>query len=92
MKEYKLLKVSRTIFKILAWVILVLGVVVGVIVLIAGGGAIPAAVPGGVPAPAPRAAGLVFMIMGAFYFFILYTISEIIGILLDIKASCAKTI
>jgi len=87
MKEYKFLKTARTIFKVLAWVVLGLGIVVGAIVLITGGAA-PMVTPDGIAAPqTPRAAGVVFMIMGAFYFLILYTISEVIGILLDMKGS-----
>ena len=91
MKEYKFLKVSRTIFKVLAWVILVLGTLVGLVVLIVGGGVIPTA-PGGAAVPTPRAAGLVFIFMGALYFLLLYTVSEVIGILLDIKSSCKSII
>ena len=88
MKEYKFLKTARTIFKVLAWLVLGLGVIVGIIVLVTGGAITGAITPQGTPIPAtPKAAGLVFMIMGALYFLILMTISEVIGILLDIKGS-----
>ncbi len=90
MKEYKFLKVARTIFKVLAWLVLGLGIIVGIIVLITGG-AIPtgALTPQGTPIPStPKAAGLIFMVMGALYFLILYAISEIIGLLLEIKETC----
>lgn len=90
MKEYRFLKVARTIFKVLAWLVLVLGILVGIIVLITGG-AVPtdALTPQGIPIPqTPKAAGLIFMVMGALYFLILYTISEIIGLLLEIKETC----
>jgi hypothetical protein len=90
MKEYKFLKSARVIFKVLSWIVLGLGIVVGIIVLITGGGA-PVLTPDAeVIEATPRAAGLVFMLMGAFYFLILYTISEFINILLDIKGSCSK--
>jgi hypothetical protein len=90
MKEYKFLKAARIIFKVLGWVVLGLGIVVGVIVLVTGGGA-PVLTPDAeVIEATPRSAGLVFMLMGAFYFLILYTISEIINILLDLKGSCSK--
>ncbi len=90
MKEYKFLKVARTIFKVLAWLVLGLGIIVGIIVLITGG-AMPtgALTPQGTPIPqTPKAAGLIFMIMGALYFLILYTFSEVIAILLEIKETC----
>lgn len=89
MKEYKFLKVTRNIFKVLAWVVLALGIIIGIVVIITGVSTITPVSPGGIP-PTPKVAGVVFMIMGAFYFLILYTISEIIGILLDIRTSCIK--
>ena len=90
MKEYKFLKLSSTIFKVLAWLVLSLGIIVGLIVLITGGNIPTGAItPQGVSIPpTPKAAGLVFMIMGTLYYLILYTISEIINILLDIKGTC----
>jgi hypothetical protein len=89
MKEYKFLKAARVIFKVLSWLVLGLGIVVGAIVLITGGGA-PALTPDAeIVEATPRAAGFVFMLMGAIYFLILYTISEIINILLDLKGSCS---
>jgi hypothetical protein len=91
MKEYKFLKAARIIFKVLSWVVLGLGVVAGAAVLITGGGA-PVLTPDAeVIEATPRAAGFVFMLMGALYFIILYTISEIICILLDLKGSCNKS-
>jgi len=92
MKEYKFLKSARMVFKILGWVALGLGVVTGAIVLVTGGGA-PTITPQGIEIPAtPRMAGLIFMVMGAFYFLILYTISEVINILLDLKGCCNKPV
>ena len=90
MKEDKFLKTARTIFKVLAWLVLSLGIIVGAIVLVTGGNVPTGAItPQGTPIPAtPKAAGLVFMIMGALYFLILYTMSEVIGILLDLKECC----
>ena len=90
MKEYKFLKIARIIFKILAWVVLGLSVITGLIVLITGA---PAVTPPGAEAvPQARAAGLIFILMGGFYFLLLFTISEIIGLLLDMKGASAKTV
>jgi len=92
MKEYKFLKIACTIFKALSWAVLGIGILTGAIVLITGGGA-PVITPQGVEIPStPRAAGLLFMLMGAFYFLIMYTISEIINILLDLKGCCNKPV
>lgn len=93
MKEYKFLKAARTIFKVLAWLVLSLGVIVGIIVLITGGNIPTGAItPQGTPVPpTPKAAGLIFMVMGALYFLVLYTLSEMISILLDIKGTCKPT-
>jgi|GEM_PF-722750 len=90
MKEYKFLKVARTIFKILAWLVLSLGIIVGIIVLITGSNIPTGAItPQGTPVPpTPKAAGLIFMVMGTLYFLVLYTISEIISLLLDFKSTC----
>jgi hypothetical protein len=90
MKEYKFLKSARIIFKALSWIVLVLGIVAGGIVLVTGGNA-PVITPDAeVIEATPRSAGVVFMLMGGIYFLILYTISEIISILLDLKASHVK--
>ncbi|UCH12053.1 MAG: hypothetical protein JSW18_04340 [Candidatus Omnitrophota bacterium] len=90
MKEYKFLKVARAVFKVLAWLVLSLGIIVGIIVLVTGGAISTAALTpqGTTVPPTPKAAGLVFMIMGALYFLILYTISEVIGLLLEIRETC----
>lgn len=90
MDKYKFLRVARVIFKVLAWVSVGLGLVLGLIMLITGGQ--PTTMPDGtVVPPPPRAVGLIFMVVGAVYFLILFTISEIIGLLFDIKDSCVRT-
>lgn len=86
MKKYKFLKTACVIFKVLSWLVLSIMMIVGLMVLITGAPIVP---PGAEQAiPAPRAAGVVFMITGIFYFLLLYTISEIIALLLDIKGVC----
>ena len=83
MKDYKFLKVAKVAFKILSWVILAFSLIGGVTVLVTGS---PVAMGAGAEVmPASRATGLVFIFMGGFYFLVLYSISEIIGLLLDIK-------
>ncbi|MDD5504812.1 MAG: hypothetical protein WC300_06455 [Candidatus Omnitrophota bacterium] len=86
MQEYRFLSSARLVFKILSWLSLGIGIVSCIITLISGSNA------QAVQAleTAPRAAGFVFLIMGCIYFLVLYTISEMIRILLDIKKSCCK--
>jgi TRAP-type mannitol/chloroaromatic compound transport system permease small subunit len=91
MKEYRFLKISRLIFKILSWLVLGMGIVFGIVVFVTGGGTPTVTADAQVIEATPKAAGFIIMIMGGFYFLILYTISEIINILLDLKSVCNKT-
>ena len=86
-KEYKFLKVGVTLFKVLAWLSLVLQVVVGLVLLVAGG---PAVSIGGVEVPA-RVVGLLNCIAGAIYLFILLLVANVIRLLLDIREQVAKS-
>ena len=76
----KFLKVGATVFKILAWVSLIIQVVVGLILLVGGGPAVPI---GGVDVPA-RVVGVLNCVAGAIYFFMLYLIANVIRLLLDL--------
>ena len=80
------LKVSVTVFKVLAWVSLVLQVVVGVILLIGGGQAVPI---GGVEIPA-RVVGLLNCLAGGIYFFMLLFVANVVRLLLDIRCAVSK--
>ena len=80
------LKVSVTVFKVLAWVSLELQVVVGVILLIGGGQAVPI---GGVEIPA-RVVGLLSCLAGGIYFFMLLFVANVVRLLLDIRCAVSK--
>lgn len=83
MKEnYGFLRTARKIFKVLAWVTLTMGVVSGISALSARGG------PGiqGAPSVA-KWMGAVYLLIGGLYWFICFTISELIRLLLDIRGS-----
>ena len=74
------LELGIVIFKVLAWVSLVVQVVVGIIVLVVGGEPVPI---GGVDVPA-RLVGLLNCVAGAMYFFVLLLVARVIRVLLEI--------
>ena len=81
------LELSIVIFKILAWVSLVVQVVVGIIVLVVGGEPVPI---GGVDVPA-RLVGLLNCLAGAVYFFLMLLVAKIIRLLLEIHRKVVGT-
>ena len=85
-KEYGFLKAARVIFKVLAWVVLAMFVLVGFVTL----GIKETALAPEVPVP-PKITSVMYLVMGGLYWLVSYTISEIIGILLDIKGSSEKS-
>ena len=82
----RLLGASVVVFKVLAWVSLVLQVVVGLILMVTGGPAVPI---GGVDVPA-RVVGILNCIAGAIYFFMLSLAAHVIRLLLDIRGRVEK--
>ena len=85
-KEYRFLEAARVIFKVLAWVVLAMFVLVGFVTL----GVKEIALAPEVPVP-PKITSVMYLVMGGLYWLVSYTISEIIGILLDIKGSSEKS-
>jgi hypothetical protein len=79
MDKYKFLKVSAVIFKVLSWVSLVVGVVAAVIIFIGGG-----------TPEAPRTTGFIGLLLGVVYFFIFFTASEVIALLIEIGGKLDK--
>lgn len=75
MNDYKGLAIAPTVFKVLAWVALSLGVISALIVF-AGGGA----------PETPRMMGLVTLIVGGVYFFVLRIAAEAANLLLEINS------
>jgi len=78
-KNQKFLKIGSTIFKVLAWASVAIGVVSAVIIFIGGG-----------TPQAPRTTGLIGLLLGVVYFFIFYTASCVISILLEIRTKIDK--
>ena len=82
-KRFKLLKLFGLLFKVIAWVCLLLGIVGAVGVFVAGNSQAQ-----GVP---PRAVGIAVVLAAwSLFFLIFYTVSEVIGILLTIEENSRK--
>lgn len=79
-KTYKFLETSSTIFKVLAWVSLVLGIIAGIVIFIGGG-----------TPEAPRTTGFIGILLGIVYLFIFLTASEVITLLLEIRNKVDKS-
>ena len=73
--DYRFLRTSGRLFDILGWVSLAVGAIVTLVILIGGGGS-----------DAPRAAGIVGILIGGVYFLIFKTIGGMIRLLLDIES------
>jgi len=85
-KEYGFLRAARVIFKVLAWVALATFVLVGFVA----SGIKETALAPEAPIP-PKINSVMYLLMGGLYWLVSYTISEIIGLLLDIKGSSEKS-
>jgi hypothetical protein len=86
-KDYRFLSVGAVVFKVLAWVSLVLQVVVGLILLVQGGEAVPFA---GVNVPA-RVVGILNCVQGIIVFFTLFLFANVLRLLLDIHERVGKS-
>lgn len=74
MANYKVLPVAPTVFKVLAWLGVALGLISCIAILIGGG-----------TPQAPRWMGIVSLVVGTIYFFLFMVFSEGIRLLLEIK-------
>lgn len=80
-QPYKFLRVSITIFKVLAWLSAVLQVGVGLYLVVAGGAPVLVA---GVDVPA-RVVGLLNFVAAAMYWFSFWLMSAVLRVVLDIR-------
>ena len=78
-KTYKFLGTAATIFKVLAWILLTLGVIFSFSIFIVGG-----------TPETPRITGVIILLGGLMYFLIAFTASEVITLLLDLKNKLEK--
>jgi len=78
-KSYKFLGTSAIIFKVLAWVSVVVGVISAIVIFVGGG-----------TPEAPRSTGFLGLILGLVYYFIFFTASEVIVLLLELRNKVNK--
>ena len=83
----RFLRVGATIFKVLAWVTLVLQAVMGLVLVVGGGQAVPI---GAIELPA-RVVGLLNLVAAVIYWFLFTFISKLTRLLLDVHAHVSKT-
>lgn len=91
MEDYRFLRVARVIFKILAWLVVGFSLIV-IVVLITQGGNIPTMTAQGVVnTPVPKTPMIISLVLQAgIAFLVFYSLSEIIGLLLEVKDSTDK--
>ena len=80
-QPYKFLRVSTTVFKVLAWVTLAVQVVTGLILIVGGGEPV---LIGGIELPA-RIVGVLNFVAAGMYFFSLWLMSAVIQLLLELR-------
>ena len=81
MTEYKLVQTGVVVFKVLAWVSLVIQGALGLFLLIAGGDPV---LVGGIDVPA-RVVGFLNTVAAGIYFFLLLLVSSVLRLLLDLR-------
>ena len=78
-KTCKFLGISAKIFKVLAWVSVAVGVISAIVIFIGGG-----------TPEAPRSTGFIGLLLGVVYYFVFFTASGVITLLLDIHGKLDK--
>ena len=84
--EYRLLQVGVKIFKVLAWVSLVIQALLGLVLLVTGGSPVTI---GGVDVPA-RIIGVLNCLASVIYFFMLSLVANVLRLLLDLREHVEK--
>jgi len=80
-KNYKVLEISTTVFKVLAWASLAIGIVAGIVIFIGGG-----------TPEAPKTTGFIGILLGVVYFYMFLVAAEIIKLLLEVRAKVDKSV
>jgi hypothetical protein len=73
-ENYRMLSIASTVFKVLAWIGLVLGIISAVVIFL-----------GVDDSGTPRWMGAITLIAGAMYFFIFFIMAEVMRLLLDMN-------
>lgn len=79
--EYGMVQIGVKVFKVLAWLSLVIQGILGIVLLVTGGEPVPV---GGVDVPA-RVVGVLNIIAAGIYFFMLCLMANVLQLLLDLR-------
>ena len=79
--EYGIVQIGVKVFKVLAWVSLIIQGILGIVLLVTGGDAVPV---GGVDIPA-RVVGVLNCVAAGIYFFLMQLVSNVLKLLLDLR-------
>ena len=85
--DYRFLRVGVRVFKVLAWLSLVIQALLGIVLLVSGGAPVPV---GGVDVPA-RVVGVLNCVAAGIYFFMLNLVASVIRLLLDLHGQAVRT-
>lgn len=78
-RSQKFLNISSIVFKVLAWVSVALGLISAIVIFVGGG-----------TPEAPKITGFIGLLLGVVYFFICFTASELIRVILEIRSKLNK--
>ena len=79
--EYGMVQIGVKVFRVLAWVSLVIQGILGIVLLVTGGDAVPV---GAVEIPA-RVVGVLNCVAAGIYFFMMQLVSNVLKLLLDLR-------
>ena len=80
-QPYQYARLGVTVFKVLAWISLVVQAILGMVLLVTGGTPVPV---GGIDVPA-RVVGILNCVAAVIYFFMLHLVSNVLQLLLDLR-------
>ena len=79
--EYRIVRIGVIVFKVLAWLSLLIQGALGIVLLVTGGPPVPI---GGVDVPA-RLVGVLNCVAAGIYFFLLLLIANVLKLLLEVR-------
>lgn len=87
-EQYKIIRIGVVVFKVLAWVSLLIQGTLGIVLLVTGGADVPV---GAVDVPA-RLVGILNIVAAGIYFFMLMLISSVLKLLLELRGRTGSAV